>query len=107
MLTFAASRILSESVPAGMFEPSSRVSGLSVLSRNVTQGTPRMQVSSCTPQGNVKLVRASWNRDLFEEFELFPTGAHDDIVDAASGAFDKLTESAPLGGSGAPKWIGG
>jgi hypothetical protein len=31
-----------------MFEPTSKVSGLSVLSRKVTQGTPRMQVSSCT-----------------------------------------------------------
>lgn len=31
-----------------MFEPTSRVSGLSVLSLKVMQGTPRMQVSSCT-----------------------------------------------------------
>lgn len=32
-----------------------------------------------------------WNTDLFEEFELFPFGEHDDIVDAISKAFNKLS----------------
>lgn len=39
MLIFAASRILVGSVPARLFESSSRVSGLSVLSLKVMQGT--------------------------------------------------------------------
>ena len=56
-------------------------------------------LSSAAEQGNVRLIRASWNRDFLDEFELFPGGAHDDIVDAANGAFSKLTEEvkfAPL-----------
>jgi hypothetical protein len=53
-LVLAASRILCGFVPASMFDPTSKVSGLSVLSRKVTQGMPRMQVSSCTPPESVK-----------------------------------------------------
>ena len=51
-------------------------------------------------------MRAFWNRDFLDEFELFPSGAHDDIVDAASGAFSKLTDHVPLGGGGAPSIFG-
>ena len=56
-------------------------------------------LSSAVEHGNVKLVRGSWNRDFLDECELFPYGDHDDQVDAASGAFGKLTENAPLGGA--------
>lgn len=55
-------------------------------------------LSSAAEQGNVKLVKGSWIRDFLDEFELFPCGAHDDIVDATSGAFSKLGQNAPLGG---------
>lgn len=41
---------------------------------------------------NVKVVRGSWNEDFFNELEAFPLGAHDDIVDAASDAFDELNQ---------------
>ncbi len=41
--------------------------------------------------GNVKLVRGVWNKAFLDEAELFPDGAHDDMIDAASGAFAKLT----------------
>ncbi len=41
--------------------------------------------------GNVKLVRAEWNKDLLDELEVFPLGAHDDQVDAAALAFSRLT----------------
>lgn len=44
--------------------------------------------------GNVKLLRAPWNDVLLAEFEGFPDGAHDDIVDAASGAAGMLFGSA-------------
>jgi hypothetical protein len=37
---------------------------------------------------------------------LFPCGAHDDIVDATSGAFSKLTEHVPLGGGVVPRVLG-
>jgi predicted phage terminase large subunit-like protein len=46
--------------------------------------------SAQTEAGNVKVVRGSWNMDFFRVLEAFPDGAHDDEVDAFSGAFEKL-----------------
>lgn len=40
--------------------------------------------------GNVKLVRGAWNEAFLEEVSVFPGGAHDDQVDAMSGAFASL-----------------
>lgn len=40
--------------------------------------------------GNVRMLTATWNKDLLEELELFPDGPHDDQVDALSGAFNAL-----------------
>ena len=40
--------------------------------------------------GNVKLLRAPWNKDYLEELEMFPAGKFKDQVDASSGAFNKL-----------------
>lgn len=40
--------------------------------------------------GNVRIVAGSWNRAFLTELESFPFGRHDDCVDAASGAFNKL-----------------
>ena len=37
--------------------------------------------------GNVDVLRAQWNDDFFNELESFPSKAHDDQVDGASGAF--------------------
>jgi predicted phage terminase large subunit-like protein len=42
--------------------------------------------------GNVKLVAGPWTGPFLAELVSFPTGAHDDQIDAASGAFNKLTE---------------
>ena len=42
--------------------------------------------------GDVSLVAGAWNREFLEEHEQFPFGTHDDQVDAASGAFNKLAE---------------
>jgi predicted phage terminase large subunit-like protein len=39
---------------------------------------------------NVRIVKASWNVPFRNELTGFPNGAHDDQVDAASGAFSKL-----------------
>jgi hypothetical protein len=47
-------------------------------------------VSAQWAAGNVKVVRAHWNLRFFEELEGFPKAAHDDQVDALSGAFNKL-----------------
>lgn len=53
--------------------------------------------------GNVRMLRAAWNRDAIEELITFPLAEHDDIVDGCSGAFNKLAEAvAPATvGSGA------
>lgn len=40
--------------------------------------------------GNVKLMRGPWNEAFIDELCSFPLGAHDDQVDAASGAFNAL-----------------
>jgi len=40
--------------------------------------------------GNVYLLRGPWNEDFLAEAEVFPAGAHDDQIDAASGAYSKL-----------------
>jgi predicted phage terminase large subunit-like protein len=50
--------------------------------------------------GNVKLVAAGWNREFLEEISAAPRGAHDDQIDAVSGAFstvalDKTPSLAP------------
>lgn len=44
--------------------------------------------------GNVKVVRAPWNDDWFDELEGFPSkDVHDDQVDGSSGAFNELCET--------------
>lgn len=46
--------------------------------------------------GNVRLVRGDWIRAFVDELCEFPTGQHDDQVDAAAMAFNKLARGAPL-----------
>ncbi len=43
--------------------------------------------------GNVHLVRGQWVSDFLDEVAAFPIGAHDDQVDAVSGAFGQLARS--------------
>lgn len=40
--------------------------------------------------GKVKMLRGAWNRALLDELSVFPMGAHNDQVDALSGAYDML-----------------
>lgn len=40
--------------------------------------------------GNVYMLRASWNQELIDEMRIFPSGTHDDQVDALSRAFHRL-----------------
>jgi predicted phage terminase large subunit-like protein len=61
-------------------------------------------VASQAEAGNVKLVRAGWNKAFLDELELFPRGAHDDQVDAASGCLAKLTTPQA---TGKPVCLGG
>lgn len=46
-----------------------------------------MPFASQAEGGNVYLVRGEWNDGFLDELTTFPTAAHDDWVDAASGAF--------------------
>jgi predicted phage terminase large subunit-like protein len=46
--------------------------------------------SSQCRAGNVKIRRGSWNEELFRVLEGFPELAHDDEVDACSGALEML-----------------
>jgi phage terminase large subunit-like protein len=40
--------------------------------------------------GSVQMLLGMWNREIVEELRFFPNGLHDDIVDSASLAFNKL-----------------
>ena len=53
----------------------------------VTRAIP---LSAAAEKGNVKILRAEWNNKFLDELCGFPMLAHDDIVDATSGAFNKL-----------------
>src|SRR5262249_11704692 len=54
--------------------------------------------SSQCRAGNVKILRGRWNEDLFRVLEDFPDLAHDDEVDACSGALEML--NSPMNGWG-------
>jgi len=41
--------------------------------------------------GNVMLLQAAWTQEFIEEHRFFPYSTYDDQVDAASGAFSRLT----------------
>ena len=59
-------------------------------------------LSAYAERGNVKIVKGRWNNDFLDEFEIFPQGRHDDIVDSTAGAFSILSKHTPLGGGGVP-----
>ena len=48
---------------------------------------------AATARGKVKMLRAAWNKKLMDEFNSFPSGEHDDIVDSTSQAFNELNSS--------------
>jgi predicted phage terminase large subunit-like protein len=53
--------------------------------------------------GNVKLVAGAWNRDFRDEASIAPHGAHDDQLDAVSGAFSSVAlETTASLADGAP-----
>jgi predicted phage terminase large subunit-like protein len=49
--------------------------------------------SSQCRAGNVRIVRGEWNEFFFRMLEGFPDVAHDDVVDACSGALELLLQS--------------
>lgn len=52
-----------------------------VTGDKVTRASP---LASQAKAGNVKVYRALWNGDFFDEISAFPLGGHDDQVDAAA-----------------------
>ena len=72
------------------------LSGFTVISHPVsgnkeTRAEPfAIQVNA----GNVKMIKADWNRDLLNELEMFPYSKNDDQVDALSDAFDEISKKA-------------
>lgn len=61
-----------------------------------TESMPKDKITRAKPvsaqceAGNIRVLRAPWNRDFFSELESFPEGKHDDQVDVLSGAFNEL-----------------
>jgi predicted phage terminase large subunit-like protein len=53
-------------------------------------------VSAAAERGNVRLVRGTWCGAFLDEIEAFPQAAHDDQVDAVSGAFAMLGTKAAM-----------
>jgi len=60
-------------------------------------------VSSAAEAGNIRLVKGTWLNAFLDEFESFPQGMHDDIVDAVSGAVSQLRIVQPLKASTGPQ----
>ena len=72
--------------------------GDKVTGDKITRAQP---VSSQAEAGNIYLVNGAWISTFLDEAEAFPNGAHDDQVDALSGAFAQLTKS----GTAEIRWI--
>lgn len=53
--------------------------------------------AAAVENGLVSLLRGDWAQDFLDEHETFPTGARKDQVDAAAGAFSKLTTKKSAG----------
>jgi predicted phage terminase large subunit-like protein len=70
-----------------------QLSGYIVVTERETgsKETRAMPLASQCEAHNVKLVEGPWLPGFLEEIEVFPMGAHDDQVDAASGAFLELS----------------
>ena len=64
------------------------VKAVPVTGDKVTRAMPWIAQAQA---GNVKVLRSHWNSEWLDEVVLFPMGAHDDMVDATSGAFTELT----------------
>lgn len=56
-------------------------------------------LANAAQQGRVWMRRAEWNEDWFDELEEFPTGAHDDQVDAVAGAMAVVSAPQEMSGS--------
>jgi predicted phage terminase large subunit-like protein len=69
-----------------------RLAGFPVHAERVTgdKVTRARPLAAQAEAGNVFLVKGPWNRTFLDELCAFPYARHDDQVDAAAGAFNKL-----------------
>jgi len=51
-------------------------------------------LAAAAETGMIKLVKGSWNDEFLRELHDVPEGAHDDIADAAAGAFSELVKES-------------
>lgn len=58
-----------------------------------SKATRAAPLASQAEASNVYLYRADWNEDFLDEISAFPTGAHDDQVDAAASGFALFVDS--------------
>lgn len=96
-------RIVSQKDPgsAGTMEAEAfvrRLAGFDVglLVSSADKLTRAKPVSAQCEFGNVMVLKAPWNKEFFDEAESFPDGAHDDIVDCLSGAYNELCNGHSL-----------
>ena len=74
--------------------PEQRGSKYENVSAKVVRARP---LTGQVEAGNIRVVRAKWNRAFFDEAEAFPEGANDDQIDALAGAY-RQTKSVYEGG---------
>lgn len=69
--------------------------GFNVKRNRVTKDkvTRSLPASAQAEAGNIRILKAAWNEAFFKELESFPSGAHDDIIDALSGGFMMINDS--------------
>ena len=82
-----------------LFEATVRnLAGYCVYANKVT-GSKEVRAEPFAAQvqaGNVWLVAGPYVQDFLDEMEVFPSGLHDDQVDAAAMAFARLTKWAGI-----------
>ena len=72
--------------------------GYGVISKRPTgsKEVRAMPMAAAFESGSIELERGDWNRDFIDELCSFPTGKHDDQVDAAADAFSYLRSIQPF-----------
>ena len=75
-----------------------RLAGHAIRADKVTgdKQTRARPLAAQAEAGFVRLVRGAWNGPFVDELCMFPNGTHDDQVDAAAGAFNKVTQRRTL-----------
>lgn len=74
-----------------------------VVKSSIETGSKELRAAPYASQceaGNIRLLRADWNKPYLDEIEFFPFGRFDDQVDATASAFNVLAAN-----SGPARWL--